>query len=95
MTTEAGKPKGKVEKGQVWFHQGRTNEPYSIDRLLDNATGFESTGAIADPVVVYIQQYDGKIAKKGKVWGRLLSDFLGSTEVNGQQVPNFVLKKGK
>jgi hypothetical protein len=40
--------------GQVWFHQGKANEPYKIIEVIDNATGYESTGEIADPIVVYV-----------------------------------------
>jgi len=44
--------------------------------VIENATGYEQTSAIADPIVVYIQEYDGKVAKKGKHWARDLNDFL-------------------
>ena len=71
--------------GQIWFHQGRTNEPYRIIEVLDNATGYESIGEIADPIVIYVQEYDGKVAKKGKRWARDLKDFL----------ENFVIKEEK
>ena len=62
--------------GQIWFHQGKKQEPYRIVEVLDNATGYESTGEIADPVVIYVQEYDGEVAKKGKRWARDLNDFL-------------------
>jgi hypothetical protein len=66
----------KVSVGQIWFHQGKVEEPYRIVEVLENATGYENTGEIADPIVIYVQDYDGKVAKKGKRWARDFQDFL-------------------
>jgi len=61
---------------QIWFHQGKTDEPYRIIEVIDNATGYESSGKIADPIVMYVQEYDGQVARKGKRWARDLQDFF-------------------
>jgi Protein of unknown function (DUF1653) len=93
MTEMSPKP-NEVSPGQTWFHQGRTEEPYIILKVPRNAAGFESTGEITQPpIVVYEQRYDGEVAKTGEIWARPLPDFLGSTEVNGQTIPNFVRKE--
>lgn len=94
MSTENLQAKEIVEPGQVWFHQGRESEPYIILELLPNATGYERTGKIGSPIVVYEQGYDGQYPK-GSRWARKLNDFLGTTEVDGKLVNNFVRKELK
>lgn len=92
MTTERPQPEEKVEAGQIWFHQGRPSEPYTVLDVLPNATGYESTGQLGKQIVIYEQGYDGQVAKKGTRWARELPDFLGTTEVNNKPVRNFVQK---
>ena len=90
---ETPKPMPEVNAGQIWFHQGRVVEPYVVRGVFPNPEGYERTGQItAPPIVVYEQDYDGEVAKKGTIWARPLPDFLGVTEINGKLVPNFVLK---
>lgn len=83
MSSSNKESEQKIAIGQTWFHQGNADEPYRIVEILENATGYESAGQIADPIVLYVQEYNGKVAKKGKRWVRDLKDFFN----------NFVLKE--
>lgn len=92
MTAEKPQPQDRVKPGQTWLHQGKLGEPYTVEAVLPNATGYERTGQIGEPIIVYTQGYDGGYPK-GTRWARSLTDFLGATEVSGLTVPNFILKE--
>lgn len=61
---------------------------YRTIELLHDATGYESTGEVEESVR-YRQITQGEKFPAGTVWVRRTEDFLGTTEVDGREVPIF------
>jgi hypothetical protein len=86
MSTEAPRPR-EVKLDTEYTHTPSGGRYRTIE-LLPDATGYESTGKVGESVR-YTQLDKGEKYPAGTVWVRSTKDFLGTTTVEGREVPIF------
>ena len=80
----------EVVIGGTYIHMQNPEHRYTMSAVLLDATGWEESGKVSSRRVVYMQDYDGSFPA-GTNWTRDEGDFLGTTDVNGQEVRKFTL----